>query len=70
MSDSLLPEGFVKPAAAFAGSAFLMSPIGIPFFVKGVPRIILAGLGGLIAGQVAEMVADGIEQIMPDPEEE
>ncbi|MEI6757731.1 MAG: hypothetical protein FDX18_09400 [Chlorobium sp.] len=70
MSDSLLPEGIVKPAAALAGSAFLMSPIGIPFFVKGVPRIILAGLGGLIAGQVAEMVAEGIEQIMPDQEEE
>jgi len=53
----LLPEGVLKPAAAIVSGAFLLSPLGIPFFVRGVPRILLAGLGGFFAGNVANKVA-------------
>ena len=61
MSDNqqhLSPEGVVKPAATVLGGAFLLSPLGIPFFVRGVPRLLLAGLGGFLAGKVANKVAD------------
>jgi len=60
MSDNqqhLLPEGVFKPAAAIVSGAFLLSPLGIPFFVRGVPRLLLAGLGGFLAGNVANKVA-------------
>ncbi len=51
-------EGFIKPTATVAAGAFLLSPLGIPFFVRGVPRIILAGIGAFVAGAVADKVAD------------
>ena len=61
MSDNqktLSPEGMIKPAATIVSGAFLLSPLGIPFFVRGVPRILLAGLGGFLAGKVADKVVD------------
>ncbi len=59
---NISPEGLVRPAATIAGGAFLLSPLGIPFFVRGVPRILLAGLGGLVAGKVADKVADVVAE--------
>ena len=56
------PEGLVRPAATIAGGAFLLSPLGIPFFVRGVPRIILAGIGGIVAGKVADKVVDTVAE--------
>ncbi len=67
MSDNqqhLLPEGVLKPAAAIVSGAFLLSPFGIPFFVRGVPRILLAGLGGFLAGNVANKVAGTLAENM------
>jgi hypothetical protein len=61
MSDNqknLSPEVLIKPAATIVSGAFLLSPLGIPFFVRGVPRILLAGLGGFLAGKVADKVVD------------
>ncbi len=77
MSDNqphLLPEGVLKPAAAIVSGAFLLSPLGIPFFVRGVPRILLAGLGGFLAGKVADKVAgkfaENLGQVMQQRAEE
>ena len=56
------PEFLVRPAATIAGGAFLLSPLGLPSFVKGVPRIVLAGLGALVAGKVVEKVADTVTE--------
>ena len=77
MSDHqqhLLPEGVVKPAATIVSGAFLLSPLGIPFFVRGVPRILLAGLGGFLAGKVADKVAcklaENLGQVMQQRAEE
>lgn len=56
------PEFLVRPAATIVGGAFLLSPLGLPFFVKGVPRIVLAGLGVLLAGKVVEKVADTVTE--------
>lgn len=68
------PEGLVKPAATVLSGAFLLSPLGIPFFVRGVPRIVLAGLGGFLAGQVADKVVDkfaeNLGQIIPKKPED
>ena len=58
IQQRLSPEGLIKPAAIIVSGAFLLSPLGMPFFVRGVPRILLAGLGGLLAGNVADKVAD------------
>ncbi len=65
------PEGLVGPAATIAGGAFLMSPLGIPFFVRGVPRILLAGIGGFVAGKVADTVVENLGNIISSqkPEE-
>ena len=64
----LVPERAVKPAAAIISGAFLLSPLGIPFFVRGVPRILLAGLGGFLAGNVVDKVsckfAENLGQVM------
>ena len=72
--EYLLPERVVKPAAAIIGGAFLLSPLGIPFFVRGVPRILLAGLGGFLAGNVADKVAgkfaETLGQVMQQRSEE
>ena len=77
MSDiqrHLSPEVLVKPSATILGGAFLLSPFGIPFFVRGVPRIVLAGLGGFLAGKVADKVvskfADNLGQIIQQRSEE
>ncbi len=76
MPDNLLnrvPEGLIKPAATIASSAFLLSPLGIPFFVRGVPRLLLAGVGGFLAGQAADKLAENLgHMISPryDGEEE
>ena len=59
---NLSPEGLIRPAATLASGAFLLSPLGIPFFVRGVPRILLAGVGGLLAGKVADKVADTLAE--------
>lgn len=68
------PEGLIKPAATVVSSAFLLSPVGIPFFIRGVPRIVLAGVGGFLAGKVAETVvekvAENLGQIMQQRPEE
>ena len=64
------PESLVKPAATIASGAFLLSPFGIPFFIGGVPRIILAGLGGFLAGTVAEKVAETVLPIISGREDE
>ncbi len=65
-----VPEGLIKPAASIATGAFLLSPLGIPFFVRGVPRVLLAGVGGFLAGKLAETVAENIGQIIPPREAE
>ncbi len=77
MSDNqqhLLPEGVLKPAAAIVSGAFLLSPLGIPFFVRGVPRILLASLGGFLAGNVANKLAvtltENLGEIMRKKERE
>ncbi len=78
MSDNhqqhFAPEGLIKPAATIVSGAFLLSPFGIPFFVRGVPRIVLAGLGGLLAGKVADKVVDtfaeNLGQIIPQRSED
>ena len=59
---NISPEALIRPAAAIAGGAFLLSPLGIPFFVRGVPRILLAGAGGFLAGKVADKVADTVAE--------
>ncbi len=68
------PEGVVKPAATIVSGAFLLSPLGIPFFVRGVPRVLLAGLGGFLAGKVADKVvgkfAENLGQVMQQRVEE
>jgi hypothetical protein len=61
MSDNqqlLSPEGLIQPATTIVSVAFLLSPFGIPLFVQGVPRVLLAGLGGFFAGKVADKVVD------------
>lgn len=67
-----VPEGLIKPAASVAAGAFLLSPLGIPFFIRGVPRVLLAGVGGFLAGKLAEAVTENIGQIIPprDAEDE
>lgn len=65
-----VPEGMIKPAASIATGAFLLSPFGIPFFVRGAPRVLLAGFGGFLAGKLAETVVDNIGQIFPSREPE
>jgi len=63
MPENLLnrvPEGLIKPAATIASSAFLLSPLGIPFFVRGVPRLLLAGVGGFLVGQAADKLAENL----------
>ncbi len=77
MSDNqqhLLPERVVKPAAAIFSGAFLLSPLGIPFFVRGIPRILLAGIGGFLAGNVVNKVActlvENLGEVMRQKEEE
>ncbi len=59
---NISPEGLIRPAATIAGGAFLMSPLGIPFFIRGVPRALLAGVGGLLVGKVADKVADTVAE--------
>ena len=59
---NISPEGLIRSAATIASGAFLLSPLGIPFFVRGVPRILLAGVGGLLAGKVADKVADTVAE--------
>ena len=59
---NISPENLIRPAATIASGAFLLSPLGIPFFVRGVPRILLAGVGGLLAGKVADKVADTVAE--------
>jgi len=70
----LSPDVLVKPSAAILGGAFLLSPFGIPLFVRGVPRIVLAGLGGFLAGKVADKVVDkfaeNLGQVMQQRSEE
>jgi len=70
----LSPEGLIKPVATIVGGAFLLSPFGIPLFVHGVPRILLAGLGGLLAGKVADKVvekfAENLGQVMQQKAEQ
>lgn len=56
--EHLSPEVLIKPATTIVSGAFLLSPFGIPLFVQGVPRILLAGLGGFLAGKVADKVVD------------
>jgi len=61
MSDKqqlFFPERLIKPAATIASGIFLMSPIGIPLFFRGAPRIFLAGIGGFLAGSVTEKVVE------------
>jgi hypothetical protein len=68
IQQRLSPEGLIKPAATIVSGPFLLSPFGIPFFVHGVPRILLAGLGGLLAGKVGdkvvEKIAENLRQVM------
>jgi len=59
---NISPELLLRPAATIAGGAFLLSPLGLPFFVKGVPRVVLAGIGALVAGKVADKVADTVSE--------
>ena len=59
---NISPEALIRPVATIASSAFLLSPLGIPFFVRGVPRILLAGVGGLLAGKVADKVVDTVAE--------
>ncbi len=56
------PEFLVRPAATVASGAFLLSPLGLPFFIRGVPRVILAGIGGFVAGKVVDEVADTVSE--------
>ncbi len=59
---NILPEFLARPAATIAGGAFLLSPLGLPSFVKGVPRVVLAGIGAFVAGKVADKVADTVSE--------
>jgi hypothetical protein len=59
---NISPEFLVGPAATIVGGAFLLSPLGLPFFIKGVPRVLLAGIGGLVAGKVLDEVADTVSE--------
>ncbi|MEI6639349.1 MAG: hypothetical protein FDX02_01370 [Chlorobium sp.] len=61
---NISPEFLVRPAATIAGGAFLLSPLGLPFFIKGVPRVLLAGIGGLLAGKVVDEVADTVSETL------
>ena len=52
------PEELIPPATTVVSGAFLLSPVGIPLFVQGLPRVLLAGFGGFLAGKVADKVVD------------
>ncbi|MEI8102598.1 MAG: hypothetical protein WCG61_03625 [Chlorobium sp.] len=66
---NISPEFFVRPAATIVGGAFLLSPLGLPFFIKGVPRVLLAGIGGFMAGKVVDEVVDTVSDNLALSEE-
>ncbi len=77
MSDKqqlFFPERLIKPAATIASGMFLLSPLGIPLFFRGVPRVFLAGVGGFLAGSVTEKVvekfAGNLEKVMQQRSED
>ncbi|ABL64257.1 MULTISPECIES: hypothetical protein [Chlorobium/Pelodictyon group] len=70
LPQNIIPEELTKPAAAIVSGAFLLSPLGIPPFIRGIPRVLLAGAGGFLAGAVAEKVIENIGQILPPQPED